>query len=104
MALQSTNGFSPWTKLGVPDSLVRKVLNTTMNEQLLDVVSLHTLLCGAETLINSMAITKPSSDLNDSEALKLKHLLLLKVKLELQPGRWRQVQYLAYVFWKLWCK
>ena len=94
---------------------VRKILNVTVKEQLLDEEGLHTLLCEAEAVINSRPITKPSSDLNDLEALTPNHLLLLKVKPELPPGvfnkddqyanrRWRQVQYLSDVFWKRWCK
>ncbi|KAJ8409426.1 hypothetical protein AAFF_G00228270 [Aldrovandia affinis] len=94
---------------------VRKILNTTVKEQPLDEEGLHTLLCEAEAIINSRPITKASSDLNDLEALTPNHLVLLKVKPELPPGvfnkddqyanrRWRQVQYLADVFWKRWCK
>lgn len=87
----------------------------TVKEQLLDEEGLHTLLCEAEAIINSKPITKASSDLNDLEALTPNHLLLLKVKPEFPPGvfskddhyanrRWRQVQYLADIFWKRWCK
>lgn len=94
---------------------VRKILNITVKEQLLDEEGLHTLLCEAEAVINSRPITKASTDLNDLEALTPNHLLLLKVKPELPPGvfhkddqyvnrRWRQIQYLADVFWKRWCK
>ncbi|KAJ8397167.1 hypothetical protein AAFF_G00010210 [Aldrovandia affinis] len=94
---------------------VRKILNTTVKEQPLDEEGLHTLLCEAEAIINSRPITKASSDLNDLEALTPNHLVLLKVNPELPPGvfnkddqyanrRWRQVQYLADVFWKRWCK
>lgn len=94
---------------------VRKILNVTVKEQLLDEEGLHTLLCEAEAIINSRPITKESSDPNDLEALTPNHLLLLKVKPELPPGifnkdaqyvnrRWRQIQYLADIFWKRWCK
>lgn len=94
---------------------VRKVLNFTVKEQVLDEEGLHTLLCEAEAVINSRPITKASSDFNDLEALTPNHLLLLKVEPELPPGvfnkddqyanrRWRQVQYLADIFWKHWCR
>ncbi|KAM4561412.1 uncharacterized protein V3H82_015431 [Fundulus diaphanus] len=94
---------------------VRKILNTTVKEQMMDEESLHTLLCEAEAIMNSRPITKASSDINDLEALTPNHLLLLKVKPELPPGvfskddqytnrRWRQVQYLADIFWKRWCR
>lgn len=94
---------------------VRKILNVTLKEQVLEEDGLHTLLCEAEAVINSRPITRASSDLNDLEALTPNHLLLLKVKPSLPPGvfskddqyarrRWRQVQYLADIFWKRWCK
>ena len=49
------------------------------------------------------------------EALTPNHILLLKVNPSLPPGvfkkddhyarrRWKQVQYLADLFWKRWCK
>ncbi|KAF7653355.1 hypothetical protein LDENG_00084050 [Lucifuga dentata] len=94
---------------------VRKILNVTVKEQLLDEEGLHTLLCEAEAIINSRPITQTSSDLNHLEAITPNHLLLLKVKPELLPGvfnkedqyvdrRWRQIQHLADIFWKRWCK
>lgn len=94
---------------------IRKVLNSTVREQVLDEESLHTVLCEAESIINSRPITKASSDLNDLEALTPNHLLLLKTKPSLPPGlfdqddlytrrRWRQVQYMSNLFWKRWIK
>ena len=114
LALQSSSRFAPWRSWERLIRSVRKILNVTVKEQLLD-EGLHTLLCEAETIINSRPITKPSSVLNDLKALTPNHLLLLKVKPELPPGvfnkdnqyvnrRWRQVQYLSDVFWKRWCK
>lgn len=94
---------------------VRKILNATVKEQVMDEESLHTLLCEAEAIINGRPITKASSDINDLEALTPNHILLLKVKPELPPGvfsrddqyttrRWKQVQYLTDIFWKRWCR
>lgn len=94
---------------------IRKVLNSTMREQTLDEESLHTVLCEAESIINSRPITKASSDPNDLEALTPNHLLLLKTKPTLPPGlfhkddlytrrRWRQIQYMSNLFWKRWVK
>lgn len=94
---------------------VRKILNVTLKEQILEEEGLHTLLCEAEAVINNRPITRASSDLNDLEALTPNHLLLLKVNPSLPPGvfekddryarrRWKQVQYLADLFWKRWCK
>lgn len=65
---------------------MRKVLNATVKEQVLDEEGLHTLLCEAEAIINSRPLTKASPDLHDLEALTPNHLLLHKVKPELPPG------------------
>ena len=65
--------------------------------------------------MNSRPITVVSSDPNDLEPLTPNHLLLLKSEVPLPPGlfrkvdllsrpRWRQVQYLADIFWKRWRK
>ena len=94
---------------------VRKVLNSTLNLQSLDEKGLHTVLCEAEAILNSRPITKASTDPNDLEALTPNHLLLLKTVPSLSPGqfqkedlyarrRWRQVQYMADLFWKRWIK
>ena len=86
-----------------------------MREQVLDEENLHTVLCEVESILNSRPITMASCDPNDLEALTPNHLLLLKVKPTLPPGifdkddsythrRWRQVQYIADLFWKRWTK
>lgn len=94
---------------------VRKILNATLRQQKLDEEGLHTLLCEAEAIINSRPITKASSDPDDLEALTPNHLLLLKTQPSLPPGlfdsrdlysrrRWKQVQYMADIFWKRWIR
>lgn len=94
---------------------IRKILHTTLKTQRLDEEGLQTFLCEAEAIINSRPITTPSSDPNDLEALTPNHLLLLKSKPSLPPGlfqkedlyarrRWRQVQYMADLFWKRWIR
>ena len=94
---------------------VRKVLNSTLNVQNLDEEGLHTVLCEVEAIINGRPITKASTDPNDLEALTPNHLLLLKTLPSLPPGdfqetdiyarrRWKQVQYMADLFWKRWIK
>ena len=94
---------------------VRKVLNSTLNVQNLDEESLHTILCEVEAILNSRPITKASTDPNDLEALTPNHLLLLKTAPSMPPGqfqqddiyarrRWRQVQFMADLFWKRWVK
>lgn len=94
---------------------VHKVLNSTLNLQSLDEDSLHTVFYEVEAILNSRPITKASADPNDFKALTPNHLLLLKASPSLPPGlfqsadlysrrRWRQVQYIADLFWKRWVK
>ncbi|KAI4884310.1 hypothetical protein NFI96_008914, partial [Prochilodus magdalenae] len=94
---------------------IRKVLNTTLRMQNLDEEGLHTFLCEAEAILNSRPITTASNDPDDMEALTPNHLLLLKTRPSMPPGlferedlyarrRWRQVQYMADIFWKRWVK
>ena len=94
---------------------VRKVLNALTNEQVLDDERLTTLMCEVEAIVNNRPITKVSDDPKDLEALTPNHLLLLRKGLECPPAvfssndlylrrKWRQVQYLADLFWKRWTK
>ena len=65
--------------------------------------------------MNGRPLTKVSDDPRDLEALTPNHLLLLQSGPTLPPGvftkgdtysrrRWRQVQYLADVFWRRWIR
>lgn len=65
--------------------------------------------------MNGRPITQVSNDVNDLEALTPNHILLLKGRHVIAPGefqdgdlyirkRWRQVQYLADLFWKRWTR
>ena len=94
---------------------VRKVLVALMKEQTLDDEGLTTLMCEVEAIVNRRPITKSSDDPSDAEALTPNHLLLLRSGPKLPPGvftkedtysrrRWRQVQYLADVFWRRWIR
>jgi hypothetical protein len=94
---------------------IRKILYGLLKEQSLTDESLQTLLCEVESIVNGRPITQVSSDPNDLEVLTPNHLLLLKSKPMLPPGhfkreemygrrRWRQVQYLADIFWKRWLR
>ncbi|KAK3712744.1 hypothetical protein QZH41_003350 [Actinostola sp. cb2023] len=94
---------------------VRKIMNAILKEQTVDDEGLLTLMCEVESIINGRPITKVSDDPKDLEALTPNHLLLLKSRITLPPGifrkedqysrrRWRQVQYLADVFWRRWLK
>jgi len=86
-----------------------------MKEQSLDDEALTTMFCLAESVINSRPITVVSDDHRDFEPLTPNHLLLLREDPILPPGefvrqdvyarrRWRQVQYLADVFWRRWTR
>ena len=92
---------------------VRKVMAALLKEQTLDDEGLLTLTCEVEAIVNGRPITKVSDDPRDPEALTPNHLLLLRSGPALPPGlftkidsysrrRWRQVQYLADVFWRRW--
>jgi hypothetical protein len=94
---------------------VRKVLSSVLNQQTLTDEHLQTLFCEVEAIINGRPITTVSEDANDLEALTPNHLLLMKVQPVLPPTvsaktdiyarrRWRQVQYLADLFWRRWTK
>ncbi len=84
-------------------------------EQLLDDEGLNTLMCEVEAIVNGRPLTKLSYDPRDLEPLTPNHLLLLRSRSNLPPGiltkedccstrRWRQVQYLANVFWRRWIR
>ena len=72
-------------------------------------------MCEVEAIINSRPITQSSDDLNDVEALTPNHLLLMKTQPNIPPGvfdkddqyarrRWRQIQYIANLFWTRWTR
>ena len=93
---------------------VRRVLSTTMTEQVPTSEMLTTLLVIAEGLINNRPLTPASDDPNDLEPLTPNHLLIHRPA-SIPPGlfdrddlhsrrKWRQVQYLADVFWRRWTK
>jgi hypothetical protein len=94
---------------------VRKVLDGVTKQQTMDDEGLATLMCLVESIINSRPLTTVSDDVKDLEPLTPNHLLLLQsgaaplipetVKSDLYSRRrWRQVQYLADIFWKRWIK
>ena len=93
---------------------IRRVLSTTMTEQVPTSEMLTTLLVIAEGLINNRPLTPASDDPNDLEPLTPNHLLIHRPA-SIPPGlfdrddlhsrrKWRQVQYLADVFWRRWTK
>ena len=94
---------------------VRRVLNAILRNQMVDDEGLQTLFCEVEAILNARPLTKVSDDPNDFNALTPNHLLLLRSNQSFPPGvftskesyskrRWKQVQYMADVFWKRWTK
>jgi transposase InsO family protein len=94
---------------------VRKVLYCLLRDQsaTLDDESLNTVACEVEYILNNRPITMPSEDSSELEALTPNHIILMKNPKGLPPGifsdsdnyvrrRWRQIQYLANVFWVRW--
>ena len=90
-------------------------MQALMKEQIFDDEGLCTLLCEVESIVNGRPITKQSDDHRELEPLTPNHLLLLRAGSAIPPGifikednycrrRWRQVQYLADVFWRRWVK
>lgn len=72
-------------------------------------------MCHVESIINGRPITVVSNDVNDQELLTPSHLLLLRAssalpydnfdKSEVYSKRpWRQIHYLASVFWESWIR
>ncbi|XP_072051635.1 uncharacterized protein [Amphiura filiformis] len=94
---------------------IRKVMCSVIKEQILTDDSLHTLLCEIEAIVNSRPLTNVPGEVSDLEPLTPNHLLQLKSDMILPPAtagklsqyakrRWRQVQYLADLFWRRWIK
>ncbi|XP_041932487.1 uncharacterized protein LOC121695553 [Alosa sapidissima] len=92
---------------------VKSVLTSVLKQQTLDDEGLQTIFCEVEAILNDRPITKASDDSNDLETLTPNHILLLKSKPIMPPGlfnrndlyvrkRWKQIQYMAELFWKRW--
>lgn len=94
---------------------VRKILNALVKQQSLDDERLLTVMCEVESIINNRPLTLASDDPKDLEMITPNHLLLMKTQPCIPPGifspddqyarrRWRQVQYIADLFWTRWLK
>jgi hypothetical protein len=93
---------------------IRSLIVGINKQQLVSDESLITLMCIIEGIINGRPLTKMTDDPMDERPLTPNHLLLMRAGPSLPPGefvekdiykrRWRQVQYLADLFWKRWLK
>ena len=93
----------------------RQILKAIANEQLLSEEQLVTFMVEAECIINDRPIASVSNDPRDLLALTPSMLLLMKSNISIPPGVfdkkdnyarrwWRQVQYLADIFWRRWIR
>ena len=94
---------------------VKRILKALLPEQLVNDESLLTLMAETESVKNSRPLTPNPDDPIDAEPLTPSHLLLLRSNQSISPGvfseqdqycqrRWRQIQYLANIFWKRWLR
>ena len=98
---------------------IRKILCAIMGEQYLksyqNEEQLHTLMCEVEAIINSRPLTRCSDNPNDLDVISPNSLLTIKGSMTVPPGtfdpkdiyakrRWKQMQYLADLFWKRWVR
>ena len=83
-----------------------------VTEQTLDDESLRTFMCLAEGIINNRPLTSVSTDPTDLSALTPNHFLQLRPAESVDGSfteaclrrRWRQIEYLASVFWRRWTR
>ena len=94
---------------------VRKILTPLLKLQRINDEGMTTVLCTVESVINGRPLTAVSDDPSDLNALSPNDLLIPGTPCQLPSGlfrkedgyarkRWRQVQYLADVFWLRWTK
>ena len=94
---------------------VRKIMSALVKQQLLTDDSLSTLFCEIEAIVNNRPITTVQGSAGDLDPLTPNTLLLMKNNENLPPAvsdrpdqyakkRWRQIQYLADMFWRRWSR
>ena len=94
---------------------IRKVVSHVLKQQRINDECLTTFLCVIEAVINGRPLTPVSDDPSDLNAISPNDLLIPGTPCQLPLGlfrkedgyarrRWRQVQYLADVFWLRWTK
>ena len=101
--------------LGTSDKVNKESLKCNVKKKNIKDEALVKLLCEVEAILNGRPLTKVADDPRDFNALTPNHLLLFKSNESFPPGifskndeycrrRWRQIQYLAGLFWKRWIK
>ena len=91
----------------------RRILSAVMTEQTITDDALNTLFCLVEGILNNRPLTTVPDSPADPEPVTSNHLLLIRPMPPPPPGifrqtdcyvrqRWRQVQYIADVFWRRW--
>ena len=96
---------------------IRKVFGALLTEQPMKLSdeNLNTLMCEIESTLNSIPLTEVTSDVHSAAAITPNDLLLLNSGCTYPPGifnkgdvyakrRWKQIQYLADVFWRRWSR
>ncbi|XP_038073422.1 uncharacterized protein LOC119741653 [Patiria miniata] len=98
---------------------IRKILHAILSEQYMKTCQseeqLRNFMCEVEAVINSRPLTRAPDDPHDLSVITPNSLILLKPDSTLPPGvfsqedqysrrRWRQMQYMADVFWKRWTR
>ena len=94
---------------------IKQILKSLVKEQLLTDEALLTFMAETERILNDRPITQISDDVRDPLPLSPGQLLTIKPSSSLPQGVfskqdcygkrwWRQVQYLANIFWKRWLK
>ncbi|XP_068707645.1 uncharacterized protein [Montipora foliosa] len=102
---------------GVWEPLVRSaktVLKAILGAQEVREPVLQTLQTEVERVLNGRALTANSDDPNDLQPLTPAHFLMQRKSICLPPGvfekadqhrrKWKQVQFLADLFWKRWVR
>lgn len=103
---------------GVWERLVKstkRALKSVIGEQLLNDEALLTLVTEVEKILNDRPITQVSVDPKDPQPLTPNKILLMRTNACFPPGTfekndnyskrwWRQVQYLANIFWRRWVR
>ncbi|XP_068734431.1 uncharacterized protein [Montipora capricornis] len=115
MDLRLTDSQSHGRCLGRIVQSVKRILKALLREQLVNDESLLTLMAETGSVINSRLLTPNPDDPIDAEPLTPYYLLLLRSNQSIPLGvfleqdqnyqrRWRQIQYLANIFWKRWLR